>query len=385
MTDMPAAVPTNSSPRLGVSRDVLSPRALNRATLARQGLLRRWTVPVPEAVERLVGLQAQTPHSWYVGLWTRLDGFRPEQAADLLESREVVRIALMRSTIHLVTARDCLALRPLVQPVIERGLGGNYGKRLAGLDREELAAAGRALVEAGPLPPAELGRRLAERWPDRDPDALAQAIRAWVPLVQVPPRGVWGRSGPIAHTTAEAWLGQPLVPDPSPDDVVLRYLGAFGPASVKDIQTWSGLTRLRDVIERLRPRLAAFRDERGRELFDLPDSPRPEPDTPAPARFLYDFDNLLLSHADRSRIIRDEYRKRLVSKNGVLPGTVLVDGFVRGIWKIEQHGVAATLTIQPFEPVSEQDAAALTEEGERLLAFAAADARTRAVVFVPSR
>ncbi len=368
----------------GRPSEVLSLRALNRAMLARQGLLGRWDLPVPEAVERLVGLQAQTPHSWYVGLWARLGGFRPEQAADLLVDRRLVRIALMRSTIHLVTDRDCLALRPLVQPVIERTMAGSHGKRLTGVDTGALVATGRALLEERPLTFAELGARLAERWPDHDPAALAQAIRAWLPLVQVPPRGMWGRGGPIAHTPAEAWLGRPLDPDPSPEGMILRYLAAFGPATIRDAQTWSGLTRLREVVEALRPRLVTFRDEQGRELFDLPDAPRPNPDTPAPPRFLPDYDNALLSHADRSRIIAEEDRRRIWTSNGVLPGTVLVDGFVCGTWTIDRHRGAASLLIEPFAPLPKRDQDTLSEEGLRLLAFAAADAGDHDVRITPS-
>ena len=208
----------------GETGAVLSRRALNRATLERQLLLRRWELPAVAAIERLAGMQAQTPHSWYTGLWTRLEGFRPACVADLLTGRQVVRIALMRSTIHLVTAADCLALRPLVQPVIERSMNGNFGRHLKGLDREALVAAGRSLLEEQPRTSGELGKLLGERWPGRDVAALAQAARAWLPLVQVPPRGIWGMSGPIAHTTAEAWLGHPLAADPSLEDMILRYL-----------------------------------------------------------------------------------------------------------------------------------------------------------------
>jgi hypothetical protein len=192
-----------------------------------------------------------------------------------------------------------------------------------------------------------------------------------VPLVQVPPRGIWGESGQAIHTTAEAWLGRPLDTGSSLDEMVVRYLGAFGPASVKDVQTWSGLTRLREVAERLRPRLRAFRDEQGRELFDLPDAPRPEPDTPAPPRFLPEFDNLILSYADRTRVISSDYRRAIASRNGMVPATVLVDGFVRGTWKTERTRGKATLVIEPFESLSEEDLDALTGEGRRLVRFMA--------------
>jgi hypothetical protein len=180
-------------------------------------LLSRQALPAKEAIEHLVGMQAQAPNPPYVGLWTRLEGFHPDQLARLILERRAVRVALMRNTVHLVSARDCLALRPLVQPVIDRGLHANRANRegLEGVDTEELSAAGRALLEEGPRTAKELGVLLRERWPERDPASLARAVRHLVPLVQVPPRGVWGKSGPAAHTTAEAWLGRSLDSDPS--------------------------------------------------------------------------------------------------------------------------------------------------------------------------
>jgi len=366
--------------------NVLSRRALNRATLARQLLLRRHEMPLLDAVGHLVGLQAQTPQSWYHGLWSRLTGFQPERLAELLTDRTVARIALMRSTIHLVTAADCLAIRPLVQPVIERSMSGNFGRNLVGLDRDEVAAAGRKLVDEEPRTFSELGRLLAERWPGRDQASLAQAVRAWVPLVQVPPRGVWGKSGRALHTSAEAWLGGTEATEAPPmtvDELVVRYLTAFGPATVMDAQTWSGLTRFAEVFERLRPQLRAFRDESDRELFDLPDAPRPDPDTPAPVRFLYDYDNLLLSHADRSRVITDGYRWQQFPPDGVMPQIVLVDGMTAGTWKINRSRASATLTVRPFARLAQAAMVELAEEAERLFEFAAANATTRDIQLRP--
>jgi hypothetical protein len=361
-----------------VSAEVLSRRALNRALLERQMLLRRSKLSAAEAIERLVGMQAQIPNSPYIGLWTRLDGFRPDELARLIEDRGAVRIALMRSTIHLVTARDCLALRPVVQPVLDRDLytGSSWGRGIAGMDTEALVAAGRALVEERPRTNAELGQLLRERWPDRDANSMAYAIRNLVALVQVPPRGIWGASGQATLTTAESWLGSPLEADPSPDEMVMRYLAAFGPATVKDVQTWSGLTRLREVTERLRPRLRTFRDEHGNELLDVPDAPLPNPDTPAPPRFLPEYDNVLLSHADRTRIIADEYRERVFTR-----GAVLVYGFVCGAWKITRKRGTATLLIEPFEPLLERDRNTLAEEGGRLVRFVEEDAEAFEVRF----
>jgi hypothetical protein len=353
----------------------ISQKALNRATLARQLLLRRSDMPVLDAVEHLAGLQAQTTKTWYHGLWSRLAGFRPEELSDLLSRREVVRMVLMRSTIHLVSAGDALALRPLLQVVSERGMRTNFGKALGGVRQAELIKAGRALLDEQPMTFGELGKRLAERWPDSDPASLAQAVRAWVPLVQIPPRGLWGGSGAARHATVETWLGRPVDETAALDDLVVRYLQAFGPASVKDAQIWSGLTRLAEVFERLRPRLMTFEDDAGRELFDLPAAPRPPADTEAPPRFLYDFDNLLLSHHDRSRVVTEAGRAAVRSVNGQLPKVFLVDGFTTGTWAVT-NGV---LTLTPFRKLTKKEVTALTEESGALFDFVAPEAVTRDV------
>jgi hypothetical protein len=371
-----------------MAAELLSQQALNRALLDRQMLLRRAPMPaggraerVIETVEHLAGLQAQAPFPPYYGLWSRLADFRPADLAELIMDRRVVRIALMRGTIHLVSARDSLLLRPAIQPVLDRGFNLGYRKQLGGADIDALAAAGRALVEDRPRTFSELGALLSERWPEHPAMALAQAVRAMVPLVQVPPRAVWGAAGASAHTTAESWLGRPMANGPSLEQLVTRYLAAFGPATARDVEAWSGLTRLREVVERLRPALRTFRDAQGAELFDLPDAPRPDPATPAPVRLIAEFDNLVLSHADRTRVISERNRKRLYTRNGVFPGTVLVNGFVVGIWRIARSRAAATVTIELLEPVRRNDRAALASEGERLLAFAAGDAPARDVRF----
>jgi hypothetical protein len=284
----------------------------------------------------------------------------------------------MRATIHLVTARDLLALRPVMQPVLERSFAGSaFARRIEAVDRRELHRVAAALLVERPRTRAELGPLLGERWPGIDPESLAHAITFVLPVVQVPPRAVWGARGPAAWTTAEHWLGEPIEAHAAPDATVLRYLAAFGPATVGDVQTWSGLTRLKDVVDRLRPRLRSFRDERGHELLDLPAAPRPDPDTPAPPRFLPEYDNALLSHADRARIIADEHRERVFMK-----GALLVDGFVRGSWRlVRERGRRAALQIEPFARLARRDRAQVEKEGDRLLAFAAADADTRAVRF----
>ncbi|MEV4612518.1 winged helix DNA-binding domain-containing protein [Kitasatospora sp. NPDC049258] len=349
-----------------MTAEALSTRALGRAVLARQHLLERSALAPAAMVRHLVGLQAQAaPEPPYLGLLSRIEGFRPEQLSRLIEGREVVRIALQRATIHLVTAEDCLLLRPLLQPVLDRALAANWGKRLPGVDLDRLAERARALVEAQPLTFQHLGPLLAEPFPDGEPGALAQAARCRLPLVQVPPRGLWGRGGPAAHTTAEHWLGRPLDQDPSPDAMVLRYLAAFGPATAADAQKWCGLTGLGPVLERLAPDLLLFRDARGRTLYDLPGAPRPDPSVPAPVRLLAPFDNLLLSHADRTRVLPEEYRPRIMTPNGIVLGSVLVDGLVAGLWRIED----GVLRVRAFGRLGRADLAEVEREGARVLDF----------------
>jgi hypothetical protein len=356
---------------------VLSRLELNRALLARQMLLLRERITAAKAIERLVGMQAQVPKDPYVGLWTRIEGFDPAELARLIERRKAVRIALLRGTIHLLTARDTVALRPVLQPVAERWWRNQFGKRLTAEERKRVAAAGRVLVEQEPRTFEELGKLLHSRWPSLDPFALAMTIRADVPLVQTPPRGIWGAGGLARHTSAEHWLRTPLGRSAAPDALILRYLAAFGPATVMDAQNWSGLTLLRERFDRLRPKLRTFRDEHGRELFDVRRGPLPDPATPAPPRFLPEYDNVFLGHKDRSRIGTATGYTPIVGD-----AWLLVDGFIRGVWRIERSGGAARLRIKPLHPIARRDRSAVTEEGKRLLAFAAADATSRAVRFV---
>ncbi|MEV5872994.1 winged helix DNA-binding domain-containing protein [Streptomyces sp. NPDC052101] len=340
---------------------VLDARALNRATLERQLLLRRSALSPRDAVAHLLGLQAQNVTPPYYALAARLDGFAPERLSTLMADREVARMVTLRSTLHTHTADDCLTLRPFVQPARYRELAG-FRTGLAGVDLDRLAGLTRELVEAEPRTMAGLRQELSVHWPDADPQALAVAARCTLPLVQVTPRGLWGRSGQVALTTAEHWFGRPAEEAPAPEAVVLRYLAAFGPASVKDMQAWAGLTRLRDAFARLRPKLLVFRDPSGTELFDLPDAPRPDPATPAPPRFLPEFDNLLLSHADRGRVVPPVHQGRNWRGNQAFR-TLLVDGFLAGLWKLD----TGTLVIEPFTPLTRAQRDEVTAEGERML------------------
>lgn len=322
------------------------------------------------AVEHLVGLQAQTPQSWYVGLWSRLAAFDPDEVGQLILDRALVRIPLMRSTIHLVSAADALALRPLTDVPIERSTLGAFGRHLRDVDRTELVRVARELVDEEPLLASELGRRLAARLGGGDPDSLAQGARAWLPMVQVPPRGIWRRSGQAKQSALETWLGR--VPSAmSKDELVRRYLAAFGPATVADVQAWCGLTKLAEVIASMRPELRVFRDEDGRQLFDLPEAPRPDAETPAPVRFLYDYDNLLLSHADRSRVIQgvDYAAHGYPVESNLQPSSVLVDGVVAGSWTLTKAGKRADLTVRPFGRFTPAQRTAIGAEAEGLSAF----------------
>jgi hypothetical protein len=318
-----------------VSADVLGQRALNRATLARQLLLERVSLPAYDAVEQLVGMQAQLPDNPYVGLWSRLADFDPDELAQLVLDAELRR-------------------HPTFAPALK------------GVDLAPVLACARELFAGAPRSGPQLRAALGERFPAHDAAALAYACRCELALVQVPPRGVWGQTRQVTLTTAEAWLGRPLDRAPSIDDVVVRYLAAFGPATVADIASWSRLTGMRAVVERLAPRLRTLRDERGRTLYDLPDAPRPDPAMPAPVRFLPEYDNVLLSHADRSRFWREGERPVVTAP--AVHGTVLADGTVCATWRREGDALAVDL----LAPLSRHDADAVQAEGERLAAFAGA-------------
>ncbi|GAA4529686.1 winged helix DNA-binding domain-containing protein [Amycolatopsis samaneae] len=361
----------------------LSHRALNRATLERQLLLRRVKLTALEAVEHLAGLQAQAPSPPYYALWTRLHGFRQEELSELLLSRAVARIVLMRGTVHLVSAADALAWRPVVQVVMDRDLVSNmqHARGIAHLDHAEVAAYARKLLAARPHTSAELGAELEARWPGVPRSSLTHIARGLLPLVQLPPRGVWGKSGQPRFQTADDWLGAPLDPRPSTERLIERYLAAFGPASVADAQTWMGVTRLGEVVDGMRSRLRVFRDPDGRELFDLPDTPLPDEDTSAPPRLLGPFDQTLLSYADRTRMISDAHRKRVITQNGLVKGTILVEGYVRGSWEITTARRTATLIVTPFERVAKRDVTALESAGARLLRWAEPDAESHEVHF----
>lgn len=360
-----------------MSAPPISRAECNRATLARQLLLERAELPAIEAVGRLGGMQAQEPKHPFIGLWTRLRGFEEHHLRDALAQRAVVRATLMRSTLHLLGADDYAALRPALQPPASVALRV-LGARSKGLDVERVLPAARELLTGNPITFDAIRAGLAEQFPDVDERALGYAVRTLLALVMVPGEGRWGYPRAAQFALAEELLQRPLGP-PAPELVAERHLAAFGPASVADVQAWSGASGMKNVLHGMRERLVTFTDERGRELFDLPDAPRPGADAPAPARLLPEFDNLVLAHDDRSRLIADEHRKLVTTKNLRVRATMLVDGVVAGTWTIAVKRRVATLTLQPFAPLTKRAEKSLREEAEALVRFAEPEAKDHAV------
>jgi len=369
---------TDARPSIAVPGDTLTLRQLNRATLARQLLLERVKTDVADAVERVGGLQAQEPKPPFIGLWTRLRGFRRKQLHDALHERRVVRGTTMRATLHQMSAADYRELRSTLQPALTAAMAALRG-RDQGLEVDQVLRAARRILDEQPRRFAELRALLVERFPDVNERALGYATRMNLPLLMVPSDDRWSFPSDAPFTPAETWLGAPLAKS-DPPALVRRHLAAFGPASAADVQAWSGLGGLTDVLDGMRDELTEFKHGR-RTLFDLPDAPRPGDDAPAPARFLPEFDSLLLAHKDRTRVIADEHRKSLTTKNLRVKATFLLDGFAAGSWSVERNRDAATLTIAPFEPLPKRVRDELAAEAEALLRFAEDDAAKHKVEF----
>jgi hypothetical protein len=362
---------------------VLTQRALNRALLARQLLLARDARGPVEALEQLAGLQAQSPRPPFIGLWSRLRDFERTALRDAIHSRTVVRVTAMRGTLHLLSARDYRAWRGALQPGLTRGRTAIGGAALKDTDLHAAEQQTRTFLQKGPATFDAIRKHLEPRFAGVNVRHLAYALRMTLPLVQVPETGAtWGYPGAAGFTVADQWLKKAVSTTPSsPEPLVLRYLAAFGPASVADAQAWSGLPKLAAVFETLRPSLVTFRDARKRELFDLPEAPRPDPDTPAPVRLVPDWDAVLLGHQDRSRVIADEHRARISTRNLQITACFLTDGIVAGSWSITRKGQAASITLEPFVKMSKRDQAAVKAEAELLLEFAEPDAKTRKIDF----
>ena len=353
---------------------------LNRATLARQMLLARETLPVTKAVGRLVAMQAQLARPPFVGLWARLEKFRRDQLIRAVVKREVVRATSLRGTIHLMTAADFVAFRGAIQPALTKGMQVILRKRLDTFDADRVMTMARAFFGKAPATFDAFRVRLKKSFPKDDERAMAYAVRMQLPLVQVPCDATWGYDAAADFALADEWLSKPVpVTDTAATTLVKRYLAAYGPATIADAQTWSGLGGLKETFEAMRPSLVTFRDDRKRELFDLPDAPRPGDGIVAPVRFLPEFDTLMLAHADRSRFIADAHRPKLTSKNLQVAAVFLVDGMAAGTWKVERKRKTATLVLQSFAPLPKKALAALEVEGDALLQFVEEDAAAREV------
>ena len=357
----------------------LSTRALNRAFLARQMLLEREKIPATTAIERLVGLQAQVPKPPFVGLWTRLESFERKELSDAFHERRVVRVTAMRGTLHAMTAADYVALRGTLQPMLTRGMASILRSRGATIDLDAIQHEGRSYFSKQPSTFDALRDHLKAKFPNVDERALAYAIRTHVPLVQVPTTdSPWAFPAVADFALADSWLSRKVSTAPmSARAIVLRYLAAFGPATPGDAQAWSGMTGLREVFEELRPQLVTFQDPRKRELFDVPGAPRPDEDVAAPIRFIPDYDNLVLSHDDRTRIMADAHRSRVTLKNLMVRATFLVDGMVAGTWKSGRKRKAAVLVVEPFGTIAKRTRSEIEAEGEAMLSFLDEDATER--------
>ena len=357
---------------------ILNLQELNRATLARQMLLKREPLPVLAAVERLIGMQAQLAVSPFVGLWTRLRDFSREDLARPIEQRKIVKATLMRATLHLCTADDYVQFRTTLQPMLS-GVGDTIVKQRGGkFDSKKLLAEARRYIGEKPRTFAEISDWVVKLMPAHDVGALRYTVRTNIPLVQTPIATGWSYPAKPEFTLAESWIGRPIAREDHLPELVKRYLAAFGPASVTDAQTWLG-TKLKETFEKLRPEMRTYRDEGRRELFDLPKLSLPEADAPAPVRFLPEFDNLLLSHSNRTRVVADEVRSKVYLPALRVAATVLVDGFVRAVWKVEKSKDAATLLIEPFVKLAKPEHAEIMEEAERLIRFVEVSAKSHRV------
>lgn len=345
---------------------VLSARALGRATLARQLLLERAAIPPLAAIEQLAGLQAQVPRPPFIGLWSRVEGFERAALHRLVHDRHAVRATMMRGTIHLVSAADFVAMRPALEPLLGRSL-----RRLSGLD---LAAVLRHAKKLLPGPFDVVRAELAARFPQHDAHTLGYGVQMHLPLVRVPTDTRWSYTSNADFHVAETWLGTKL-PKPRAEELVRRYLAAFGPASLKDAQVWSGVPGLARAFEAMRPSLRVFASEDGRELFDLPDAPRPPEDTPAPVRFLPEYDNLMLAFAHPARVIDPARRPALTTKNGIIAATFLVDGRVAGTWELARDRDGASIQLHPFGKLPRAVRTAVHAEAEALLRWHEPDAK----------
>jgi hypothetical protein len=352
----------------------LSKRALNRALLARHMLLERERISPLHAIERLIALQAQQPRPPFIGLWTRVAAFKQEALLRLITERNAVRATMMRGTLHLASSKDYLAFRSSIQQALTAAMHSILKSRKSEFDIGAIVAAASRCFRERPQTFGELREALSKSFPDVDERAMGYAARTALALVMIPDDSEFGFGVDTKFALAESWLGKVVPAENRTQELVLRYLAISGPATVADAQNWSGLAGLKPVFEALRPKLRTFRDERRRELFDIPEGLLPGDDVAAPVRFLPAFDSAILSHADRSRIIADEHRARVSTKNLQVLPTFLVNGFVAGTWAFSRARRNATIEISPFSLLAAAIKQDVADEGEKLARFLAGDA-----------
>lgn len=357
-----------------MTRETLTDRQLNRATLARQMLLERSNMGIVETVEWLLGLQAQVTEGPYQGLWSRLEGFTHEALTALIVDKQLARATTMRGTLHLHSPSDLVGIRTLVGPVLERMWQGNFRRRFGDADQQQVLAAAIEVVDREPMTAGDVGKALKDRFPTAEPLAMTVLLQIREIMVQVPPTRIWGSGHSPLLARAPKYL-PPTTSDLDLTMLVRRYLAAYGPASVNDMQSWCGLTKLGEVFETIRYELVTFTAPDGRELFDLPDGPRPDADTPAPVRFMPLYDNAFLGYDNRRRMLAegDEIRGDLL--RDVKP-SVLVDGNVAAGWAIENRKGAASLTVSPYRKLRKRDVADVEREGLKFLRFMGEGAET---------
>ena len=346
-------------------------RELNRATLARQMLLERHAMKVPKAVAHLLGLQAQLPRPPFIGLWTRLEGLARADVARAIESKAVVRATAMRGTIHLMAAADFLAFRSCLQDGLDAGLHAILRERAGTIDFPRLRAAALAYFRS-PHNFEDARAHLARAFPGGDVRALGYAARLGVPLVQVPGGDAWSFPARAGFVSAETWLGKPVTPAAPLDRLVLRYLAAYGPATAKDAQAWLGVAGLDAVFEALSSKLARIDAGKGKPLYDLPDAPRPDADTPAPVRFLPEWDSAIVTRADE-RFVARAHRPRVFLPGLRVAALVLVDGVAAATWKIAATSRKATLQVEAFGKWTAAIRREVESEGQALLRFVEPD------------
>lgn len=354
-------------------------RQLNRTLLSRQLLLERSAQGSLAAIEALVALQSQIPNPPYIGLWTRLHHFEKGDLTALLESRQAVRAPWIRSTLHLVSAADHQRFQALIQPALARGLRSFFGARAKDLDIDRLIEIAKPYLDAETPAIGALRDKLQEHEPQRDKQAMAYAVRSYLPLVQIPPSGAWGVGTRAIYTTAESWLGAPETSDLAA--LFRRYLAAFGPASVMDFQTWAGMTSLKSQLAPVLEQLVEYRNEDGKALYDLPALPIAAADTPAPIRFLPEYDNILIAYKDRQRILPEAHRKKVFVSAGRVLGSVLIDGFVSAIWKVRRDRSKARLLVSLFQQQTYDVLSVIEAEGNALLRFIEDDAEDHRLEF----